>query len=341
MNTVRNIWENSNITERNPELAGLVRFDEPMAAHTTFRIGGPADCYAEPGTVTQLVNLVDVFSSAGCPVSVVGGGSNLLVADRGIRGAVISTAGLVGISSGEPDQAGAAVVTAGAGTLMDDLAGWCADRELAGLERFAALPGTVGGAVFMNARCYERSVSDVFREAECLVFAARGCTLEKHGMNAAEWDYKKSPFQGRTGPDPTVLSEGSTIVVSARFALSRGDRGDLRREMAKYAADREAKGHFRFPSAGSMFKNDRAFGKPSGKIIDEAGLRGFSVGKARVAPWHGNIVVNEGGATADDVRMLVEEIRRRVLETAGFDLECEVVFAGDWRADTTFRENTV
>ena len=338
MNTVRNIWENSNITGQNPDLAGIVRFDEPMSAHTTFRIGGPADCFAEPSSVSQLVALIEFFSSAGCPVSVVGGGSNLLVADRGIRGAVISTNALVGVSLDDSAEFGdspgraAVVVRAASGTPMDDLVSWCADRSLAGLERFSALPGSVGGAVFMNARCYERAVSDAFRGAECLVFGSRGCTLERHGMNPGEWDYKKSPFQGRTGPDPTVLSEGSSIVVSAFFSLSAGNRDELRREMERCAADREAKGHFRFPSAGSMFKNDRAFGKPSGKIIDEAGLRGFSVGKARVAPWHGNIVVNEGGATADDVRILVEEIRRRVLEATGFELESEVVFAGDWRA---------
>lgn len=332
MNTVRNIWENSNITERNPDFAGIVRFDEPMSVHTTFCIGGPADCYAEPETVSQLVSLIDFFSSAGCPVSVVGGGSNLLVSDRGIRGAVVSTARLVGISLEKMGTGDAYIVTAGAGTLMDDLVSWCADRDIAGLERFAALPGTVGGAVFMNARCYDRSVSDVFHEADCLIFAARGCTLKRYGMNEAEWDYKRSPFQSRTRSDPIALADGSQIVVFARFALSAGNGEDLRREMEGYAADREAKGHFRFPSAGSMFKNDRAFGKPSGKIIDEAGLRGFSVGKARVAPWHGNIVVNEGGATADDVRILVEEIRRRVRESTGFELESEVVFAGDWRA---------
>lgn len=325
--------ENSNIIAAYPGLRGRLLFDEPMSLHTTFSIGGPADCLAFPITQDELIALAQEGFREGIPVSVVGGGSNLLVSDHGIRGLVISLSSFRGVEiSGQGSGLSeSSLVSALAGTPMDDLVSWCADRSLSGLESFASLPGTVGGAVFMNARCYDRSVSDAFFDAEVLVFGHAGCTLTVHGLDSGEWDYKRSPFQSRPLSDPIVVGYGSSVVLSARFCLSRGEESAIRSRMRECSLDREQKGHFRYPSAGSMFKNDRSFGKPSGKIIDEAGLRGFSVGGARVAPWHGNIVINEGAASADDVRRLVEEIRRRVLVETGFALEREVVFAGDWR----------
>lgn len=333
MNTVRKLWENSNINGLLPGIADRVRFDEPMAAHTSFRVGGPADLFACPASHEELAALVDFFSAAGVSVSILGGGSNLLVSDKGIRGAVVSLEALDGIAPAHPASGGAegpVLVRAGAGATMDALTRWCAERELSGLERFAGLPGTVGGAVFMNARCYEISVSDVFFSAETLYFRGGRCTIEERQYDCAEWGYKKSPFQERTGPDALVVAEGARIILSAVFSVVPGERAGIMRQMDSYREDRERKGHFRFPSAGSMFKNNHAFGKPSGKIIDEAGLRGFRIGDAQVAPWHGNIVINTGHARASDLRALVDEVRRRVREQTGFDLEPEVIMAGDW-----------
>lgn len=182
----------------------------------------------------------------------------------------------------------------------------------------------------MNARCYDASISGVFFGAEILCFRSGRCTIEKAKYLPDEWDYKKSPFQSRSGVDPLVLSEGSRVVLSADFVLEKGDAKTIRAEMAWYVRDREEKGHFRFPSAGSMFKNNHAFGKPSGKLIDEAGLCSFRIGDAQVAPWHGNIVINVGNARSEDIRKLVEEVRRQVFEKTGFLLESEVILAGDW-----------
>ena len=333
MNNVRKLLENSNITKEWPALASRISYDELMSAHTTFKIGGPADCFARPRTRAELSALIDFFTANTIPVSVLGGGSNLLVADRGIRGAVISLAGfdaIERIDSTPPAAPDALLVRSGAGVAMNDLVEWCAARSFGGLERFAGLPGSVGGAVFMNARCYETSVSDVFFRAECLYFRDGGYTIEERPFDPAEWDYKRSPFQWRSGPDPLLLGENAQIVLSAVLHLKAGDERAIRSEMETYVRDRACKGHFRYPSAGSMFKNDRAFGKPSGKIIDEAGLCGLRIGDAQIAPWHGNILVNVGNATASDVRALVDEVRRQVLEKTGFDLEPEVIMAGDW-----------
>ncbi|HNY17668.1 MAG TPA: UDP-N-acetylmuramate dehydrogenase [Treponemataceae bacterium] len=343
MVNVRKLLENSNITAAWPGLAARLRFDEPMRLHTTFKIGGPADCFAEPENSSELVALLDFAREAGVPVSVIGGGSNLLVADRGIRGLVVSLARLCGVErvesgdsvsvSGKPlpslnEQS--VIVRSGAGASMEALVAWCADRGIAGLERFAGLPGSVGGAAYMNARCYERSVSDVFFLAEVLCFRDGRYRIEEKAYIQADWDYKKSPFQKRNGVDQARIDETADILLSVSFRLSLGDVESIRSQMAAYVKDRECKGHFRFPSAGSMFKNNHAFGKPSGKIIDDSGLRGFRVGDAQVAPWHGNIVINAGNATAAEVKALVDEVRARVRALTGFELEPEVIMAGDW-----------
>jgi UDP-N-acetylmuramate dehydrogenase len=367
MVNVRKLLENSNITAVCPALASRIRWDEPMAGHTTFKLGGPADCFVEPETSRELVFLLEFAYGASIPVSIVGGGSNLLVSDLGIRGIVISLARFDriervetgtasknardGLPSGMMRDASAPsgcltsasapgagsvsgdtiLVRSGAGASMEQLVEWCVGRGIAGLERFAGLPGSVGGAAFMNARCYERSVSDSFFRADVLYFRAGRCTIEEKGFDPAEWDYKRSPFQERDGSDPSRVGCRAAIVLSVTFSLSPGDPGWIRAEMDKYVKDREEKGHFRFPSAGSMFKNNHAFGKPSGKIIDEAGLRGFRIGGAEVAPWHGNLVINAGNATAGEVKTLVDEVRSRVRAGTGFDLEPEVIMAGDWQ----------
>ena len=166
----------------------------------------------------------------------------------------------------------------------------------------------------MNARCYEKSVSDVLMETEIL-----DERLERLWVPARneDFDYKKSPFQKR-----------DVLILSARFRLKPGSAELIRREMEARRRDREEKGHYRYPSAGSAFRNSRAFGAPTGKIIDELGLRGFGVGGAQVAPWHGNIMVNTGGATAGDIRALVDAVREKVKAERGFDLEPEILFVG-------------
>lgn len=290
-----------------------------------------------PVNEEDLQTLCLFFAEHGVPFYLLGGGSNLVIADRGVRGAVISLSAFttIGIEpsvspAGEPDAETAVQVRCGAGVAVDDLVRWCRDHSLAGLERFSGLPGSVGGAVFMNARCYEREIADVFFSSKNMVFSDDGCTLEETVFQAQHWSYKKSPFQDRCGTSPFELSRGGRCILSAVFNLHPGDPHWLDAEMARYLADRTEKGHFRYPSAGSMFKNNHRFGMPSGKIIDEAGLRGFRVGGACVAPWHGNIVINDCDGSAADVRSLVEQVRKAVQVRTGFDLECEVVFAGEW-----------
>jgi len=182
----------------------------------------------------------------------------------------------------------------------------------------------------MNARCYELSVSDVFFSADVLRYQHGSFSMDEIRYDPAEWDYKKSPFQVKNGVASLVFGENARIILNVTVSLVGGKAENIREEMNRYIRDREEKGHFKFPSAGSMFKNNRAFGMPSGKIIDEAGLRGYQIGDAQVAPWHGNIIINKGNARAEDLRLLVTNIQKQVFDKTGFLLENEVIFAGEW-----------
>jgi UDP-N-acetylmuramate dehydrogenase len=253
---------------------------------------------------------------------VLGGGANVVVSDRGIRGIVLDTGAWTGWefsgAGGQDSAAPSPAVTVRAGTSMDALVDATAEQGRGGLEFLAGMPGTLGGAVWMNARCMEKSISDALIETE-LLDESGGRIIVPY--KAGDFSYKKSPFQGR-----------EVVILSAKFRVYEREAEGIRREVETLRHDREAKGHFRAPSAGSAFKNNRAFGKPTGKIIDDLGLRGFRVGGAAVAPWHGNFVINTGNATAADIRALVNAVTEKVRAACGFTLEPEILFVGDWDA---------
>jgi UDP-N-acetylmuramate dehydrogenase len=306
-----------------------VAYDEPMAAHTSFRIGGPADALVRPLDEDSAIALVRAAAGEGMPLFFLGGGANLLVGDKGIRGIVLDSAALRSLryesARAAPDAGSAypgafSILRAGAGLPVDELCLEALCLGLGGIEDFAGMPGAVGGAVFMNARCYEREMSRVLARVRYL--AADGHVGER-GVESGEWDYKKSPFQ------PGGPCAGS-LVLEASFRLAPADPSRLAATMRARRADREAKGHYRLPSAGSVFKNDRRFGKPTGKILDELGFRGRSVGGAMISNWHANIFVNAGGASAADMRKLIELAQREVRERLGYELEPEVLMVGEF-----------
>ncbi|MDR2482006.1 MAG: UDP-N-acetylmuramate dehydrogenase [Treponema sp.] len=305
---------------------GEVRYDEPMAAHTTFRAGGPADCWVRPrreGFPEYASALLGAARSGGVPVFILGAGANIVVADRGIRGVVLDTGGWTGFF---PGGLGERERTCGsmeppnvfflAGTPVDAALEAAAEAGLSGLEFLAGMPGSIGGAVWMNARCYGRSIADCLTAAEILDETGNRIAVP---CAPEDFSYKKSPFQER-----------DVLILGARFVLSGGRTEAIRGEMAAHRQDREAKGHYRFPSAGSVFKNNRAWGKPTGRIIDELGLRGLSLGGAAVAEWHGNIIINRGNACAGDIRALTDTVAARVRAALGITLEPEIRFVGEW-----------
>ncbi|WP_304240933.1 UDP-N-acetylmuramate dehydrogenase [Gracilinema caldarium] len=310
MVNLRKLLEKINTQE---PLQGDLRFDEPMAFHTTFKVGGPADVWVRPEGPSfprYVALLLKTAHEAGVPVFILGGGANLVVSDRGIRGIVLDTTGWSGWQIDETS------VLFYAGTEVDQAAEVCAKHERESLAFLAGMPGSIGGAIWMNARCYNRSISDVLMETWILNEAFQE---ELVPFQPEAFDYKVSPFQKR-----------NVLILGGRFKTSYKDKHALLAEMQTYRKDREAKGHYTLPSAGSAFKNNHAFGKPTGKIIDELGLRGFSIGGAKVADWHGNIIVNTGTATARDIYLLTEEIKKQVQDRVGYRLECEILFVGEW-----------
>jgi UDP-N-acetylmuramate dehydrogenase len=262
------------------------------------------------------------------PVFILGGGANIVVSDRGIRGIVLDMGGHRGLCG----RTGAGLEFR-SGTPVDEALESAAAAGLGGLEFLAGMPGSIGGAVWMNARCYGRETADVLAETEVLDYSAPAVNPSgpadrpvpprpvpfRIPLRAEDFGYKKSPFQAR-----------KQLILSARFTLKSRPEGEIRRKMAGYCRDREEKGHYRYPSAGSAFKNNRAFGKPAGKIIDELGLRGFAIGGAQVASFHGNLFINTGTARAAEIHALVREIGAKVKAAVGFILEPEILFVGDF-----------
>ncbi len=292
------------------KIDGPVSLDEPMAAHTSFRIGGPADIFAVPSDAREAALVQGLCARESVPCFLLGGGTNILVSDKGIRGVVLDLSRIRGIA-----REGTSITALG-GTPVSDVAAAARESGLSGMEFAFALPGSVAGAVWMNARCYEREVSDILSFVEYLDADFIPC---RYVMKKGDWAYKRSPFQAIAG-----------AILSAGFALTPGDPGRIAAEMADHRQDRERKGHFLFPCAGSIFKNNRAFGAPTGKLIDSLGLKGTRAGGAQVAPFHGNIIVNADHARAVDVLSLIELLEREVSRCLGFKLEREVILVGDW-----------
>lgn len=316
MYNVRKIEENINMRG---DFHGRFLYDEPLALWTTFKVGGPAPLLVEPKDVPSFLMVLEELHRLSIPFLVLGGGSNLVVPDEGLEYPVVSTGSLNRIAL----ECGGTRLVCGSGSTWRQVIDFCIEHKLGGLENFSGLPGTVGGAVYMNARCYDRSVSDVLLAAD---YARLGGdadgrpAVETYIMDSRQWDYKVSPFQGKLEGSPVLE------VVLSVIPLDSAAADDMERRASSFVADREQKGHFSYPSAGSVFKNNRDFGKPSGRIVDEAGLRGLELGGAQVAPWHGNFIINRGNATAKDIRGLVELVQEEVCRKTGFLLEPEIIF---------------
>jgi UDP-N-acetylmuramate dehydrogenase len=285
----------------------------PLAPHTTFRIGGPARFYTEPGTLPEFQESIAWALAGGVPFFVLGGGSNILVHDGGFDGLVINTKRLSRISvEGER-------VAAECGVLVDDLVNLCTGESLTGLEFAAGLPGTVGGALYMNARAYEGSFSEIVEKVSALEVEGKTAVERTLRGNQLEFDYKRSRFQ-----------RGRTFLEEVWFRLSRGVSESIGRKAGENRMKREAMGQYLYPNAGCIFKNDYRVGVPSGKIIEELGLKGKRIGNAEVFERHANFIVNRGGASAEDVYRLIRFIEREVEARRGIRLEREILLLGPW-----------
>lgn len=286
-----------------------VLFQEPMKNHTTFRIGGNADVLALPRTVKQLQEILQLAKEAAVPYYIIGNGSNLLVSDGGIRGIVIQLYRNMSQFSVENNT-----VTAQSGILLSRLAKEAAGAGLTGLEFAAGIPGTLGGAVAMNAGAYGPEMKDVVTQ---VVYLDEAAEVRRISGESCRFGYRSSRF-----------IDGSCIVLEAQLELSHGNIAEIRAKMEDLAQRRSSKQPLELPSAGSTFK--RPPGDFAGRLIEEAGLKGFQIGGAAVSEKHSGFVVNLGKATAKDVRMLIAHIQKTVQEKFGILLEPEVKMIGEF-----------
>ena len=303
--------------------------NEPLAPKSTFKVGGTARLFITPQTPEQLEAAISAARSAELPYFVTGGASNVVYPDGLYNGAIISTQSIKEIFY-DPDETtpdGSVLVTCQCGVPMAAFVDFCTKKNLTGAEQFAGLPGTVGGAVYMNARCFDRSISDLLYSTSHIEYTGEKAKITELSFNPADWDYKKSPFQAHTAEDGSQTNQ--RYITQATFRLTAAGASAHDRIVAdckKYIAERVDKGHFKYPSAGSVFKNNHAFGAPSGKLIDDCGLKGLTAGGAQIAPFHGNFIINTGNATADNIRTLVKSAQKAVKDKFGFDLEPEIIF---------------
>lgn len=280
---------------------------EPMAGHTTFRIGGPADCFLQPENEEQLIQVQRYLSKMGIPFFVLGNGSNLLVSDGGYRGVIIQ----IGRKMSRIEVEGC-IIKAQAGAPLAQVAKTAMEYGLTGLEFASGIPGTVGGGVVMNAGAYDGELSRVVVRVNAVNSEGESMELDNETM---EFGYRTS-----------AVKNSSLTVTEVIFGLEKGDREQIRAKMDDFAARRREKQPLEYPSAGSTFK--RPEGYFAGKLIMEAGLRGYQCGGARVSDKHCGFVINTGGATAEDVRDVIHEVQEQVKDKFHVTLETEVIFLG-------------
>lgn len=282
--------------------------NEPMKKHITFRVGGPADVLVRP-TPMELKEILLLCKEECVPYVVIGNGSNLLVGDKGIRGLVIEMTSCMGDITVEEN-----VITTGSGVLLSKLANCAAEHGLAGMEFAAGIPGTVGGAVVMNAGAYGGEMKDIL--AAVTVMTKEGELQEL------------SPFELELSYRHSCIPQKEYIVVEVKLQLQKGDEAVIRELMKKLREQRVEKQPLEYPSAGSTFK--RPEGHFAGKLIMDAGLRGYQVGDAQVAEKHCGFVINRGNATAADIKTLMQDVTERVQEQFDVVLEPEVKLLGEF-----------
>jgi len=281
-----------------------IAMDEPMAKHTSFRIGGPVEAMAFPKNAEELRKLLKISTVLQITPAILGAGTNILAPDEGLRGLVIC---LKDCMDGM-QQLDETRIRVAAGVTMTRAAVYAAGLGLSGLEFAHGIPGTVGGGVFMNAGAYGGEICQVCRSVDVMDMAGNISTLS---CNCMEFSYRHS-----------ILEENAGIVLSAVFELTPSNQEEIRGKMAELMSRRKTSQPLDLPSAGSAFK--RPVGSYAAALIDQAGLKGFCVGGAGVSAKHAGFVVNNGGATAADVKAVLEHVSETVFAASGIRLEPEV-----------------
>lgn len=285
-----------------------VLIDEPMSKHTTFKIGGPADYFVSPASPQEIAAVVNAARAEYVPITILGNGSNVLVRDKGIRGLVIKISRDMGYVRHVEN-----IVVAGAGALLAGVARHAADFGLSGMEFAIGIPGSIGGAVYMNAGAYDGEMKQVVSAVDAVWPDG---TIQKFLLKDLEFNYRHSVFQ-----------KSDCIICEVELTLRLGNRNAIEDKMKDYTSRRITKQPVELPSAGSTFK--RPNGYFAGTLIEQTGLKGLTIGGAQVSQKHAGFIVNAGGATAGDVLNLIAEVQKRVADRFGVHLHPEVKILGE------------
>lgn len=279
--------------------------NEPMSLHTTFKIGGNADIFATAENEKDVKTVFNICKENGVPLTLLGNGSNVLVADEGIRGIVLTLGGLNEIAAENE------IITCGAGAVLSTLCKTALENNLSGLEFAYGIPGSVGGAVFMNAGAYGGEIKDIIVSAT--VF---------DGEKITEISAENMHLGYRT----SIFKENGFIILSAKFMLKKSQSESIKSKMDDFIARRKAKQPLDYPSAGSTFK--RPEGNFAGALIESSGMKGYTVGGAKVSDKHAGFVINCNKASANDVKAVIDAVTQKVFEKSGIKLEREVIYLG-------------
>ncbi len=282
-----------------------VKLDEPMKKHTNFKIGGNADIFITAKKNDEILTVLKLAKENDVKLTILGNGSNVLVSDEGIRGVVLKIS-IPGIDIKKEKES--AIITVGAGEPLGKVAYSLLNEEIAGFEFASGIPGTMGGAIRMNAGAYGAEMKDCIKNVTCI---DENGNLQRLSNKECDFSYRHSVFFDKTW-----------IIVNAELELPYGNKQEIKEKIDEYAKSRREKQPINFPSAGSTFKRGADF--ITAKLIDECNLKGYSVGDAEVSTLHAGFVINKGNATAKDVMAVIEHVKKTVLEKTGKQIELEI-----------------
>lgn len=285
-----------------------IQIYEPLSSHTSFKVGGRCDMIIYPNSADALIEMYSKCKEISLNTYILGNGTNVLFTDRGFRGVIFIISHEMGDISVSGNK-----LTASAGASLKKLCQTALDNGLTGLEFAYGIPGTVGGAVYMNAGAYGGEMKQVVKEVAAVDSLGK---LKTFTTDQLDLSYRKS-----------VFTDADYVILSATVELTEGDKCEIRSKMDELMLRRKDKQPLEYPSAGSTFK--RPEGTYAGLVIEQSGLKGYTVGGAQVSEKHANFVINKGGATASDIITLIEDVKRIVKEKTGYDLECEVKLIKD------------
>ena len=277
-----------------------ILYNEPMAKHTSFKIGGKAECYIKVSKAEEIKELIQMSKQSNIPLTIIGNGTNILVKDNGVKGIVAK----INIKKVDINET---IITVGAGNTLAEIAQILKQNELSGLEELSGIPGTIGGAIRMNAGAHGKEIKDIIINATVVDYEGN---IKKLTNEEMQFEYRNS-----------IFSKEKYIIIEAQMQFEKGNKEEIAKKMQEYAEWRKERQPLEYPNAGSTFK--RGDGFITAALIDQCGLKGYAVGGAQISTKHAGFIINTGNATAKDVIELVEKTKEEVLKKFGKEIKLE------------------